>query len=165
MNYKDVKLGEQYLFRKKNHAYDCCMVEVDEFSDPLHHFCSVHIVGTDAVRIWANFDELIKLSNREDETIEKGDIISYENRLFLRYDVRRCNSYFPMYNAIDERGIGYQIDMKKCKKITNSKDRKKFFMDLREKANSTYNKIMETQHESIIRHVDEILRLMNYEVD
>lgn len=38
-------------------------------------------------------------------------------------------------------------------------------MDLKEKANSTYDKIMETQHESIIRHVDEILKLMNYEVD
>ena len=153
-------IGDKYLFRKKNHAYDGCMVEIEQLSDPMEEHCMVHLEGNKTMRIWVRFDELQLIA---DQNIKIGDIILYEDRMFLYCRVLK---YMLMrYNAIDEFGNGFRIPIDKARKITHFNDRKKFFTHLKANCRRAYDKIMETKDNLIIDHIEQILRLLDYEVD
>ena len=153
-------VGDKYLFRKKNHADDGCMVEIEQLSDPMEVYCMVHLEGNTNMRMWVRFDELQLIVDCD---IQKGDIVSYENRNFLYCNVTVRG--FIMRNVVDEYGCPFNIPIEKARKVSNPDERKKFFTSLKQNCKLTYDKIMEAKNKLIISHIDEILRLLNYEVD
>lgn len=153
-------VGDKYIFKKNNHAYDGCIVEIDQLSDPMEMHCIVHLEGNKDMKIWVEFNNLQPITV---ENIRKGDIVLYEGRLFLYcYVIRRG---IVQYNAIDEYGTGFRIPIEKATKISHSNDRKKFFKELKKNRESVYDKIMDSKDDCIINHVNEILRLLDYEFD
>ncbi len=153
-------VGDKYIFKKKNHAYDGCIVEIDQLSDPMEMHCMVHLEGNKDMRIWVEFNNLQPTVT---DNIRKGDIILYEGHLFLYCYVLMRG--IIQYNAIDEYGTRFRIPIEEAVKISHPNDIKKFFKELRKNRKSVYDKIMDSKNACIVNHLDEIIRLLEYETD
>ena len=153
-------VGDKYIFKNDKHAYNGCVVEIESSIDMFASYCLVNVVGNKDVKIYVNFNELYSLP---DNDIKKGDIIIYNNRKFLHCLV--IQGGLCRYNAIDEHGNGFKVPIEQAIKVYDVNTKRQFFIDLKNNSRRIYDKVMMSRDKQFVEHIDEIIRLLGYEVD